>query len=55
MSIPSTHQAKYKLNPNYVVIVKHDKLLVVRFILEHLEETTWLSPIGIILKKNGKL
>jgi hypothetical protein len=23
--------------------------------LEHLEEATWLSPIGIILKTNGKL
>jgi hypothetical protein len=54
MSIPSTHQAKYKFNPNYVVIVKHD-LLVVGFILEHVEEAMWLSPIGIILKKNGKL
>jgi hypothetical protein len=55
MSIPSTHQTKYKLNPNYVVIGKHDKLLVVGFILEHVEEATWLSPIGIILKENGNL
>jgi len=23
-SIPPAHQAKYKMNPNYVVIVKHD-------------------------------
>jgi hypothetical protein len=29
--------------------------LVVGFILEHVEEAMWLSPIGIILKKNGKL
>ncbi len=55
MSIPSIHQAKYKLNPNYVVIVKHDKLLVARFILKHVEKATWLSPIGIILKKIRKL
>jgi hypothetical protein len=33
-SIPPTHQAKYRLNPNYVAIVKHDidKLLATRFI-----------------------
>jgi hypothetical protein len=29
--------------------------LVVGFILEHVEEATWLSPIGIILKENGNL
>jgi len=30
-SIPPTHQSKYKMNLNYVVIIKHniDKLLVV--------------------------
>ncbi len=33
-SIPLAHQARYKLNPNYVATVKHDinKLLVVRYI-----------------------
>jgi len=33
-SIPPTHQARYKLNPNYVTDVKHDidKLLTARFI-----------------------
>jgi hypothetical protein len=45
-STPPTHQASYILNPNYVVIVKHDiyKLLATRFI-KPVEEATWLSPI----------
>jgi hypothetical protein len=55
-SIPPTHQARYRLNPNYVAIVKHDidKLLVVGFI-KLIDEATWLSPIVVMLKKNGKL
>jgi hypothetical protein len=54
--IPPTHQARYKLNPNYAIAIKQyiDKLLVVRFI-QFVEEVTWLSPIMIIPKKNGKL
>jgi len=50
------HQIRYKLNPNYVTSVKQDvdKLLTTRFI-EFVEEATWLSPIVIIPKKNGKL
>jgi hypothetical protein len=31
-----------------------DRLLVVRFI-EYVEEATWLSPIIVVPKKNGKL
>jgi len=33
-TIPSTHQAKYKLNPNYVKAVKQDidNLLAIEFI-----------------------
>ncbi len=33
-TIPSAHQAMYRLNPNYVTIVKQDidKLLIVGFI-----------------------
>jgi hypothetical protein len=31
-----------------------DKLLVAEFI-ESIEETTWLSPIVVVPKKNGKL
>ncbi len=54
--IPSTHQTKYKLNSNYATIVKQDieKLLVDGFI-EYVEKTTWLSPIVVVSKKNGKL
>jgi hypothetical protein len=34
ITIPPTHQAKYYMNPNYVVRIKHDidKLLTTRFI-----------------------
>jgi hypothetical protein len=50
------HQAKYILNPNYATLVKQniDNLLIVGFI-EFVEETTWLSPIVLVPKKNGKL
>ncbi len=55
-SIPPTHQTRYKLNPNYVVVVKQniDKLLIVGFI-QPIEEATWLSPVMVMLKKNGEL
>jgi hypothetical protein len=55
-SIPLAHQAKYRLNPNYATIIKHniDKLLAIGFI-KHVEDATWLSPIIVVLKKNGKL
>ncbi len=55
-SIPFVRQARYRLNPNYVAIVKQniDKLLVACFI-KLIEEATWLSPIVIMPKKNGKL
>ncbi len=55
-SIPPTHQVRYWSNPNYVTIIKHDidKLLVAGFI-KPIEEATWLSPIVIMPKKNGKL
>jgi hypothetical protein len=44
------------LNPNYTIIVKQDidKLLAIGF-NKHVEEATWLSPIVIVPKKNGKL
>jgi hypothetical protein len=43
ISILLAHQAKYRLNLNYVVVVKHDidKLLVVEFI-QPVKEATWL-------------
>ncbi len=55
-SIPLAHQTRYWSNPNYVTIIKHDidKSLVAGFI-KPIEEATWLSPIIIMLEKNGKL
>lgn len=52
-SIPPTHQAKFRMNPNYVVDVKQDidKLLATIFI-KPVEEAIWMSPITIIFKKN---
>jgi len=46
----------YQLNPNYVAIIKHDidKLFTIGFI-KLVEEVTWLSPIVVVPKKNGKL
>jgi len=46
----------YKLNPNYATIVKQNiyKLLTTGFI-QFVEEATWLSPIIVVPKKNGKL
>jgi hypothetical protein len=47
---------KYKLNPNYATVAKEDidKLLTTKFV-ESIEEATWLSPIVVVPKKNGKL
>jgi hypothetical protein len=55
-TIPSTHHAMYILHPNYVRSIKQDinKLLATTFI-RYVEEATWLSPIVIVPKKNGKL
>jgi len=54
--IPLARHAWYKLNPNYVIVVKQDinKLLTTIFI-QYIEEATWLSPIVIVTKKNGNL
>ncbi len=51
-TISPTHQARYKLNPNYVTTVKQDidKLLAVGFI-QSIKEATWLSPIVVVPKK----
>jgi hypothetical protein len=56
ITTPLTHQARYKLNPNYATTIKQNinKLLTIGF-TEFVEEVTWLSPIVVILKKNGKL
>ncbi len=55
-SIPPAHQARYKLNPNYATPLQHDidKLLGGGFI-QPVHEATWLSPIMVVPKKNGKL
>jgi hypothetical protein len=55
-TIPSTHHVRYRLNQNYVAAIKHDidKFLAESFI-QPLEEATWLSPIVVAPKKNGKL
>jgi len=55
-SIPPTHQARYILNLNYDVVVKHEinKLLAIGCI-QLIEEATWLSPIVVVPKNNGKL
>jgi hypothetical protein len=54
--IPLAHQARYRLNPNYVLIIKQyiNKLLITIFI-QYIEKATWLSPIIIVTKKNCKL
>ncbi len=55
-NIPTSHQTRYWMNPNYVKAVKQylDKLLAMKFIIL-VEEATWLSPIVVVSKKNGKL
>jgi hypothetical protein len=54
--IPPTHQVKYRLNTNYVTTIKQDidKLSITIFI-QPIKKATWLSPIVVIPKKNGKL
>jgi hypothetical protein len=49
-------QKEYRMNLNYALKVKEDldKLLDVGFIYP-IETTQWLSPLVIVLKKNGKL
>jgi hypothetical protein len=49
-SIPPAHWARYRLNLNYVVVIKQDidKWLATWFI-QPIEEATWLSPIVVVL------
>ena len=49
-------QRRYRLNPNYAIKVKEeiDKLLKVGFIWP-VKKATWLSPIVVIPKKNGRI
>ena len=55
-AISPCHQARYRMNPNYAKAVKEDleKLLKASFI-EPVDQATWLSPIVVVPKKNGKL
>ena len=49
-------QRRYRMNPNYAAKVKEeiDKLLRVGFI-RPVKKATWLSPIVVVPKKNGKI
>ena len=49
-------QRRYRMNPNYAAKVKEeiDKLLRVGFI-RPVKQATWLSPIVVVPKKNGKI
>ena len=49
-------QSKYRMNPTYAAQVKEeiDKLVKTIFIYP-MNRSEWLSPIVIVLKKNGKL
>ncbi len=55
-TIPPVHQIRYRLNLNYVAIVKQDidKLFAINFI-NPVEEATQLLMIVVAPKKNGKL
>ncbi len=54
--VPLAHQARYRLNLDYVVIVKQniDKLFDIGFI-KLVEEVIWLSSIMVVPKKNRRL
>ena len=49
-------QRRYRMNPNYATKVKEeiDKLVRVGFI-RPVKKATWLSPIVVVPKKNGKI
>ncbi len=54
--IPLTHHAKYRLNLNYIIVIKQniDRLLATRFI-QSIGKATWLSSKVVLPKKNAKL
>ena len=56
MNAKPVAQRWYRMNPNYAAKVKEeiDKLLRVDFI-QQVKQATWLSPIVVVPKKNGKL
>ena len=56
MQNQSSYGDTYRLNPNYAVKVKEeiDNLLKVGFI-RPVKKATWLRPIVVVPKKNGKI
>jgi hypothetical protein len=56
VNVQPIKQKQYRMNPNYPLKVREDldKLLDVEFIYT-IKTTHWLSPLVIMLKKNGKL
>ena len=44
------------MNPNYAKVVKEDlEILLKAGFIEPVDQATWLSPIVVVPKKNGKL
>ena len=56
MDMKPVQQWRYWMNPNYAPRVKEeiDKLLKIGFI-SPIKRATWLSPIVVVPKKNGKI
>jgi hypothetical protein len=54
-TIPRAHKAEYKLNQNYIATMKQNIDQLLTSFIQPLEEVTWLLPIVIVPKKNGKL
>ena len=56
MDAKPVQQRRYRINPNYATRVKEeiDKLLKIGFI-RPVKRATWLSPIVVVPKKNGKI
>lgn len=54
--ISSSHEVRYRINPNYAKAVKDDleRLLSAEFIAP-LDQASWLSPTIVVPKKNEKL
>jgi hypothetical protein len=55
-TIPLVHQTCYCMNLSYDAVIKQnlDKLLAIGFI-KLIKQATWLYPIVVVPKKNGKL
>jgi hypothetical protein len=53
ITIPPSHHVHYRMNPNYVAVIKQDfdELLAAGFI-KSMEQAIWLSPIVVVPNKN---